>query len=166
MNNPTVWVIAVVFLIGWISVTCYAAIRKIINIKRTPSSWISALPESGKVEVTGTAGEKTSVSPIRKSPCVVWKMKIEEMHRDGKGRTSWSTVVSERSERLFEVRDETGVVQVNPWKADLALQERMCIDTLGDEQYALLSAHSVNRTNFFCGEKIFRASEGFTAPDE
>jgi len=164
MNIQTIVTIAVLAVLGGLLVSI-PLIQKIINIRRTPTTWISALPDTGHVEVTGKVGQKSFPSPINKSPCVLWQVEVKEERKSNKG-TSWHTVYKQGSGEPFDLSDDTGTVQVRPANADLILNDVSVSDRLDLDQKEKLEEFGIKLTGFLGSEKKFRVYESLVAPEE
>ena len=156
--------IAGLALLGWLLVSA-PTIWKIIMIWRTPTTWISALSNEGRVEVVGKTGQKTLKSPIKNKPCVLWQLEVQEERRQ-KNRISWATVCKKSSGELFEVADETGKILVQPEGADLILSEDSFSDHLDSQKMSVLQSLGVSTTNWLGSEKKMRVYERLIAPGE
>jgi hypothetical protein len=105
-------------------------IQKIIRIRKTPTYWISALPDAGFVEVSGKAGGNLLKSPLNHTDCVYWSVEVKEERGSGKNR-HWETVYQDASNGSFEVCDETGSTYIFPESATLELNiEPVLMDDL------------------------------------
>jgi hypothetical protein len=164
VDTNTIALVAGLAILAWLLLSA-STIMKIIQIRRTPTTWISALPSEGRVEVMGLAGQKTLESPINKSPCVLWQLEVKEERKE-KNRSSWSTVYKGSSVEPFEVYDETGKVQIKPTGADLMLAEDWSTYNPDPKTMSILTGLGISTTNWLGFDKNFRISESLIAPDE
>jgi len=115
-------VIIVISLLGGILYSL-PIIQEIIRIRRTPTSYISALQPDEQVEVTGKAeSDKTLLSPLTKTPCVWYQASVQEPK--GGGRNSqgyWASIYNDKSIEPFYIKDETGKIKVLPDNARYTL---------------------------------------------
>lgn len=96
------------------------AYRRRAHIADTPTSKVRSMAV-GSVELKGKAvpppGRDLLRAPFTNEPCVYWEYKVEEertrMKKNGM-ETYWATVASGRSKAPIGLRDETGVVLVDP----------------------------------------------------
>lgn len=92
-------------------------------IENIPTSKTRSLA-IGLVEVAGTAeypAEPPLTSPFACVPCLYYRYVVQEERGSGKHRR-WTTIAQGASTRPFFIRDETGVVPVEPEGAELHLQ--------------------------------------------
>lgn len=101
------------------------AYRRRAHIADTPTSKVRSMA-IGAVELKGKAvpppGRDLLRAPFTDEPCVYWEYKVEEKRTrvsKGKTETYWATVASERSKTPIGLRDDTGVVRVDPQGGDL-----------------------------------------------
>lgn len=137
-------------------------ILKILRLRRTTTYWISSIPESGPVEVFGKAKGAPIKSKYGARDCLVWKLKVEERHRDSKGHESWSTVYRDVSKSPFVIGDDTGEVPVSVRNIDLDVRSEC------DEYPSLTTLESwgVSTKNFIGMEKTFRITEYLVLPGD
>lgn len=145
--------------ISWFS------IAEIIRVRRTPATWISALPSGGKVEIGGAVGEKTILSPIIHTACAVYKVEIQELERSRKG-SHWSTVKEVRSDEPFELIDETGSIEVHPLGSDILVGLARETDALSSDQIAAIQDMGIATTGVFGSEIKFKVKEYVIRPQQ
>jgi hypothetical protein len=92
-------------------------------LANTPLSRIRSLA-MGRVEIQGIAtGEKTLSSPLTRTPCFVYQVKIEKWE-SGRGRGRWSHYWTDIRTVNFYIDDGTGKVLVDPGGAEYDLGRR------------------------------------------
>lgn len=102
-------------------------LQRIQLVRHTKTTWISALPDSGRVEVVGKIHGKSTRSALGGKPCVVWQVEVLKI-RQSKNRTSWKRIYEHTSPNLFMVEDGTGKIQINPKDAEIILPEGELIE--------------------------------------
>jgi hypothetical protein len=165
MNKGTIAIIAVLAIPAWLILSA-TTIGEIINIRRKPTIAIGDLPGAGRVEVVGMAGQKISESPLTKSPCVLWQLKVEEEKVSNKGNINWATVYDKTSNQPFEIYDETGRIQIQPDGADLILGEDASLDNLDAQATTALRSLGIETTNWLGSKKRMRVRERLISPEE
>jgi hypothetical protein len=112
-------------------------IRQIQLVRRTRTTWISALPDKGRVEVTGKAQGKSISSLMGEKPCVVWQVEVLKIHRSG-NRTTWRRIFGYTSPNSFIVDDSTGRILVQPEGAEIIRPEGEMIDDRSENLWGKL----------------------------
>lgn len=91
----------------------------------TPTSKVRSMA-IGPVELNGVAvlppGRQYQRGPFTDEPCLYWEYKVEEQRtrRTKNGtQTYWATIASDRSKAPIALRDDTGVVVVDPQGSEL-----------------------------------------------
>jgi hypothetical protein len=151
-------------------VISFSSIKKIIQIRRTPTCWISALPMEGPVEIVGQTGSKTTRSPITSTECVLWQVEVKEQRSSGKS-SHWVTIFKETSTETFDVLDETGKVQVNPSGADLVLIDDVkessgWLQSLDSQTLTAVERLGIETTGFLGLKKTLQVYERYVSPGE
>ncbi len=164
MNTLTIVIIVILaFLVGLAIST--SSLMKIFRILRTPTTWISALPPEGPVEVMGKVGEKTLLSPITRTACAAYMLEVQE-YRRSKNSAGWHTISKKRSQQPFEIDDETGTLQIDPSNAELMVSGEGFDDSLDAEQRAALEGLGIKTTGFFGSDKKLRVIEHLVLPQQ
>ncbi len=164
MNTATIGGILFLVLLVGLAIS-WSSIAKIIRIHRTPTTWISALPSEGQVEVIGTVGEKTILSPINNTPCAAYKVEVQQLKKSNKG-SHWSTVKEMRSDAPIELSDGTSSIQVYPDGADFIVNMDSQSDSLTADQLGAIQKLGIELTGFFGSEKHFKVNEYVIRPKE
>ncbi len=155
MNNWIFWV----FILGAIiSPFIYAApaIRNLILGWRIPTTWISALPNKGWVEVVGKVRGETIKSLVNKLDCLFWQIEVQEYH-GGKGG-GWRSVHKDSS-GPFELDDMTGRLNIQAGKSDFVLNDESVITKLGDPEKTLLEGLGIKTKGLLGFDKKLRIYE-------
>jgi hypothetical protein len=93
------------------------------SMEDTPVVQVAGLA-MGRVEICGEArGDVEVESPVAHMHCFWYKVKIERLNHDSKGRTYWAQVAIDINGVPFDLVDATGKVRVNLKGADLDLTE-------------------------------------------
>ncbi|MGE5220955.1 MAG: GIDE domain-containing protein [Omnitrophica WOR_2 bacterium] len=142
-------------------------ILNMINLRRTPTIWMNALPRSGRVEVTGKVDCSPIESPVKNVPCVFWEMEIQEAKK-GKNGVTWSTVLSKRSDEPFVLNDETGKVSVFPAGARVILENESCddLENLPVTVRNFIVRSGLHMKTLWGADKHFRVIERTISPDQ
>lgn len=142
-------------------------ILNMINIRRTPTIWMNSLPRSGRVEVTGKVDCSPIGSPVKKVSCVFWELEIQE-EKKGKNGTSWSTVLSKKSNEPFILNDGTGKVSVFPAGSKMILENASCddLESLPSEARGYILSTGIGTKTFWGHEKHLRVIERTILPDQ
>ncbi|WP_457435818.1 GIDE domain-containing protein [Pseudomonas sp. TE3786] len=97
----------------WWCINRLSAARHMLD---TPTSKIRSAAQ-GYVEFYGVLQEVPTVAqtlaPLTGTPCLWWRIKVEESRSNGKSRT-WSTVDSRTSEGWLQLSDSTGECLIDP----------------------------------------------------
>ncbi len=157
-------ILGVALLIGLLAAR--GTIKDIIHARKIPTTWISALPNSGLAQVIGQAGPATGASAICQKPCVAWQFEVEEFRR-GKNYDYWETVYKRSSIAPFEIGDGTGKIVVQPEGADLVLRDggEMC-ESLGPEDIERLHSLEVPTSTWYRPENTIRITERVLTPGQ
>ena len=107
------WIFWLVILGGILSPFIFLAptLRNLFLGWRIPTTWISALPGKGWVEVVGRVRGEAVRSKLSNSECAYWQFEVKEYQSSGRGGGRWKTVHKESS-GPFEVDDMTGRVKI------------------------------------------------------
>lgn len=105
--------------------SCFVFLRRKRLIEDMPTSTLRAAAQ-GYIEVEGIARIMDGppiICPLTATRCAWWAYKVEEKRHstdsDGKSRTEWVTVESERSDDSFLLDDGTGTCVVDPTGASV-----------------------------------------------
>jgi hypothetical protein len=104
-----------------------STIGKIQLTMHTHTTWISALPNKGRVEVDGKAQGESITSPLGEKACVVWQGEVLKIHRS-RNRTIWKRIFGYTYPNSFVVDDSTGRILVKPEGAEIILPEGELIE--------------------------------------
>ena len=127
----------------------------------------------GLVEIYGKVvpqKEGLMKSPFTAHDCVYYKYIIQEYRRSGKN-SQWVTVKKGQDHRLFYLKDETGMVLINPKDAKIDIPKDNQIESgLGHDPpaaaKAFLAAQNVRYEGLLGINKTMRYIEYFIAPDD
>jgi hypothetical protein len=138
---------------------------KILKIRRTPTTWIDAIPEKGRVEILGKVGQQTILSPINNKPCALWQIDVKQATQ-GRHGTHWEIIYKHASSEPFEVYDDTGAIRIQPDHVTLFLDQVVESYTLDAQQKKKLEEFGIKLTNLFGTEKVLEVSEYLIEPDK
>jgi hypothetical protein len=140
-------------------------IIKIFKIWRTPTHWVSDLPEKGRIEVLGKVGQKTILSPMNQKPCALWQVEVKQ-EKQGRHGTYWETIYKHASKEPFDLNDDTGTIGIQPEHVDLILDDVVESSILHVEQKKKLEEFGIKLTNFWGSEKNLEVCEHLIEPDK
>ena len=162
MNNWFFWLI---ILMGVLSPLFFLAgtIRKLFLGWRTPTTWISALPGRGWVQVVGRGRGETMISPVRKTDCIYWNLDVQEYH-GGRGG-GWRSAHKESS-GSFELNDMTGRINIQKGDTDFFVNTETAITDLGVPERAMVEGFGIKTKGLLGIDKKLRIYERIITPDE
>lgn len=100
-----------------------------------PTSKIQSLAK-GLVEVEGTLiMEKPLISPVDREECIGYYYTIEDIDKDSDGRNSYSTIHRETRCSPFQIKDDTGIIEVVPEGIELILLDQTNVSSTGSKRY-------------------------------
>jgi hypothetical protein len=164
MNNWILWL--VIFL--WIiipPIIAAGSLRKLFIGWRTPTTWISALPGRGWVEVLGKIRGEPIKSLLNKVECGYWQLEVQEYRNQGRGGGHWRTIYRQSS-GSFTLDDMTGRIQVQDGAANFLTSNESLRDNSDPSTNEFLSDLGIKTTGFFGFKKRLRIYERVVAPDE
>jgi uncharacterized protein YjeT (DUF2065 family) len=141
-------------------------------ITDTPTSKIRSLA-MGLVEIFGQVipfHKRVFKSPFTNKDCVYYKYTIEELRSNGKN-SHWVTIKKDEHKTLFYLKDETGMVLVDPTSAqieakkDFEFQSGFRKDP-PEQVIQFLSAHKLSYEGFLGLNKTLRYRETIIVPDD
>lgn len=146
--------------------------RKKRLIADTPTSKIRSLA-MGLVEIFGQViPVKSNVfkSPFTDNDCVYFRYTIEEYKSSGKN-SHWVTIKKEEQRTVFYLKDETGMVLVDPTGAQIdAKKDFEFQSSLGkdppEQVIRFLTAHHLSHEGFLGLNKTMRYQETIIAPND
>ena len=95
--------------------------RKYRVVADTPEIRIRSAP-MGLVQIRGEArGEQTLLSPVTRTPCYLFKVVVEQWHRDSEGGGEWKHLATDIQHVKFDLDDGSGKVLVEANHAELDL---------------------------------------------
>jgi hypothetical protein len=127
----------------------------------------------GLVEISGEVVPAKNMilkSPLTKTNCVYYRLVIEEERSSGKSRV-WVTIKDEEKRTYFYVKDETGLVLVDPKGAEVDVSPNFSFNSgLGkdppDFVKCYLLANNISYQDFFGINKKMRFYEYCIAPKD
>jgi len=140
-------------------------LRKLFLAWRVPTTWISALPGKGWVEVLGRIRGDPIKSPFRHSNCAFWQLEIQEYQNRGRGGGSWRTI-HKSSSGVFMLDDMTGRIQVEDSSAGLLTNNQSGGDTSEPDAKNFIENLGIQTTGFLGIKKRLRMFERIILPDE
>jgi hypothetical protein len=162
-----IWIFWIVLILALIVPPIIAAgsLRKLIIGWRTPTTWISALPGQGWVEVLGRVRGEPLKSSLSKTDCSYWQLEVQEFQQRGRGGGHWSTILRSSSGG-FLVDDMTGRIQVTDGKVSLITNNEDLRDNSDPAIEDFLVRLGIKTTGFLGFKKRLRIYERWVAPQE
>lgn len=141
-------------------------------IESTPTSKIRSIA-IGLVEVLGyvvPAQGKVLKSPFSNKDCVYYKYSIQEQRSSGR-RTYWATIIQGEDSTYFFLKDDTGIVLVDPKGADTDIPLDFEFSSgLGKDPpqdiKMFLRNHNMSFEGFLSINKTMKYIEHFIAPND
>lgn len=100
-----------------------------------PTSKIQSLAK-GLVEVEGTLIMKEPLfSPVKNEECIGYYYTIEDIDKDSDGDNTYTTIHRETQCNTFQVKDETGIIEVEPEEIEFILLGETNISIGGNKRY-------------------------------
>jgi hypothetical protein len=160
------WFLWLIILMGILSPLIYSAgtIRKLFLGWRTPTTWISALPSQGWVEVIGKVKGNPIQSLFTKTECAYWQLEVKEYHSSGRGGGRWRTVHKETS-GPFEVDDLTGRIKILEGNTDLVLDRESVVENLSEQDKTLVEGLGIKTKGLLGFNKKMRVVERLVDPE-
>ena len=140
------------------------------TIERTPTSKIRSVAV-GLVEVNGYAEkfENLLVSPFAQAECVYYSYKTEERRKSGKSH-KWITIASDKTKFPFLLRDDTGLILIDPQGAECRLESDRSyrMSSFSEDSQERSFKAGLTRLGIeygsFWGERPLRCTEIFIRP--
>jgi hypothetical protein len=164
LNDPVIWLFAAALIFVPL-IASAGSIRNIFMVWRVPTTWISALPSQGWVQIIGRIRGNPIQSRFSKSECAFWQLEVQEYQSSGKGGGRWRTVHKESSGG-FAIDDMTGRISIQPGNPSFVLTNEMVIEK--PDQAAKLTLQNLGiKTKGFLGfDKRMRIFERLIAIQE
>ncbi|WP_131707546.1 hypothetical protein [Chryseobacterium angstadtii] len=100
-----------------------------------PTSKIKSLAK-GLVEIEGTLIMKDQmISPVNHEICIGYYYTIEDIEKDDNNRESYTTTHRETRCKVFQMKDDTGMIEVQPEGIELIFLEKTNISSNGNKRY-------------------------------
>jgi len=91
----------------------------------------------GLVEIRGKLIMKTPlISPVGNEKCIGYYYTIEDIDKDKDGKESYSTIHRETKCNAFEIRDETGTIEIEPEGIEFILLETTNVSSINRKRYS------------------------------
>ena len=164
MNNWFLWFFIALWLVGPL-VYSAGTLRNLFLGWRIPTTWVSALPGQGWVEVIGKVKGDPIQSQIKKSECAYWQLEIKEYKSGGRGGGRWQTV-HKTSSGPFTVDDMTGRIKILEGGADMVLGDDPAVENLDQPTKTILENLGVKTKGILGFDKRLRLYERTLAPEE
>lgn len=117
------WLICLPLIAGLSLIAWLAVLKKYRAISDTPTSKIASAAQ-GYVELIGRGdyfvASSPLISPLTHTPCLWYRFSIERKDHEG----DWHTEESGSSEDSFQLRDDSGVCNVDPDGAEIITQNK------------------------------------------
>lgn len=112
------------------------ASRRFLRLQASlPTSKIQSIAK-GLVELEGTLIMKDPlISPVDHELCIGYYYTIEDIERDDDNRESYKTVHKETQCNIFSIKDDTGIIEVQPDGIEFILLGETNISSNGSKRY-------------------------------
>jgi hypothetical protein len=164
MNNWFFWIFIFFIIVGPLIYSA-TTLKNFLISWRIPTTWISALPGKGWVEVTGRIHAEPIKSMLRKADCAYWQMEVMEYQSGNRGGGRWKSIFK-KSSGSFVVDDMTGRIKIQDAKPALVMNNEYMVEKLDESTRSLLDSIGVKSKGFLGFEKKLRVIERLIAPDE
>jgi hypothetical protein len=164
MNNFILWLVIILWIIIPLIIAS-GSTRKLFIGLRTPTTWISALPGKGWVEVLGKVSGEPLKSLLNKSDCGYWQLEVQEYQNSGRGGGHWRTIYRQSSGN-FTLDDMTGRIQVQDGKVKLLTSNETLMDNSDPSINQFLAGLGIKTSGLLGFKKRLRVYERVVAPDE
>jgi hypothetical protein len=110
--------------------------KKFLRIQASlPTSKIDSVA-MGLVEIQGKLIMKEPlISPVAKEQCIGYYYTIEDITRDKDGKDSYTTIHKETKCNVFEMQDDSGIIEIQPEGIELILLKETKVDFGGQKRY-------------------------------
>jgi hypothetical protein len=110
--------------------------KKFLRIQASlPTSKINSVA-MGLVEVQGKLIMKEPlISPVAKEQCIGYYYTIEDITRDKDGKDSYTTIHKETKCNVFDMQDDSGIIEIQPEGIELILLKETNVDFGGQKRY-------------------------------
>lgn len=150
----------------------FIILRKKRLIENIPTSKIRSLA-MGLVEIVGQVvpvKNKILKSPFSERDCVYYRYTIQEYRRSGKN-SHWVTIKKGERKELFYLKDDTGMVLVDPAGASIEVaRDNELHSGMGEDPpesvVRFLAANNIAFEGLLGLNKTMRYSESYIAPDD
>lgn len=174
MFISTLFIFGLIFFIVGLIIffAAFYVYKKKQLVEDTPTSKIRSLA-MGLVELIGQVipiPERLLKSPFTEKDCVYYQFTVEEYVHSGKS-SHWQTIKKGERRDLFYLKDDTGMVLVDPTGASIeAARDFDCQSGLGrdppESVVRFLTANNIAYEGFFGSNKTMRYREHTIVPDE
>lgn len=126
----------VVFVLIFITLMKPSAGKRFLRLQSSlPTSKIHSVAK-GLVEIEGTLIMKNPLfSPVKNEVCIGYYYTIENIDRDSDGKETYRTIHRETQCNAFQVKDDTGIIEVEAEGIELILLGETNISSHGGKRY-------------------------------
>lgn len=129
-------------------------------IENTPTSKVRSIA-MGNVEAYGKVIPNKNdmvISPFSKKPCAYCRWTIEEYRREGK-HSKWVTLKAGSEGKFFYLQDDTGLVLVNPDKANVDIPMDFETQRVSEDIKLFCKSNAIDVSTFLGFNKTMRFRE-------
>jgi hypothetical protein len=164
MNNWILWLFLGAWIIGPL-IASAGTFYKLLISWRVPTTWISALPTQGFVEVLGRVRSDPIKSLLNQSDCAYWQFEVKEYQSGGKGGGRWKTIHKQSSGSLL-IDDMTGRVQILEGNPAIITNYETVLEKPDAKTKAFLENHDIKTKGFLGFDKRLRVYERLVSPTD
>ncbi|CAI8751016.1 RING-type E3 ubiquitin transferase [Chryseobacterium sp. IT-36CA2] len=126
----------VVFILIFITLMKPSAGKRFLRLQSLlPTSKIHSVAK-GLVEIEGALIMKNSLfSPVKNEVCIGYYYTIENINRDSDGKETYRTIHRETQCNVFQVKDDSGIIEVQPEGIELVLLGETNISSHSGKRY-------------------------------
>ncbi|MFS4431130.1 hypothetical protein [Chryseobacterium sp. S90] len=125
-----------VFILIFITLMKPNGAKRFLRLQSSlPTSKIHSVAK-GLAEIEGTLVMKNPLfSPVKNEVCIGYYYTIENIDRDSDGKETYRTIHRETQCNVFQVKDNTGTIEIEPEGIELVLLEETNISSHGGKRY-------------------------------
>jgi hypothetical protein len=135
-QKAIIFIPLLIFVLIFIALMKPNAAKRFLRLQSSlPTSKIHSVAK-GLVEVEGTLMMKNPLfSPVKNEVCIGYYYTIENIDRDSNGKETYRTVHRETQCNLFQIKDDTGAIEVEPDGIELVLLGETNRSSHGSKRY-------------------------------
>jgi len=135
-EKAIIFIPLLIFILIFFTLMKPNAAKRFLRLQSSlPTSKIHSVAK-GLVEIEGTLIMENSLfSPVKNEVCIGYYYTIENIDRDSEGKETYSTIHRETQCNIFQMKDDTGIIEVEPEGIELVLLGETNISSHGGKRY-------------------------------